>query len=167
MKRSLKALLCAVFSLVVLICFCSCKNEPVTESSYLHEISYLSRDEQRDNAIKDVLAQYFTAVSRQDHINVERVTTEDFIWHYNETEFEDYARYIESFSLDETDTEHITENNGEYSIPVTYTLSYREPFTNENGDEQPPGEYTYDVTVTLKNTDDGWLISQISDRALG
>lgn len=159
----------AVFFICILLCavlLSSCSDnkdlEPIPE-----EISYVKAEESVTEKWKDTAASYLAAVKKHDHTAVTMFTTSDFEMNYNETGFYEYCNGITDFSIKEIDFDHVTENGGNYYIPVTYTLTYSSPFTDEEGSDQEPGKYTYYVYIVMVQEDDTYRICDITDRPMG
>lgn len=164
MKKSVTVILLGTILCCSCVFLCACKAE---EEEPVPEISYIEEETELGSSFEELIAAYFSAVAKQDHVNVTRYTTEDFIWNYDETGFDDYSRYITDFSVTEIDTAHITQENDEYTVPVSYVLTYDSPHTDENRDEQDSGDFTYNCNIVIVQEGDRYLISDITDRALG
>ena len=91
MKRYVKtAVICIILCTAVVFCACTKEEEP----SYLPEISYVSGSAELEEDFRDIIARYFNAVTKKDHMNVAMISTENFEMNYNETAFLDYSRRV-------------------------------------------------------------------------
>lgn len=138
-----------------LLCGCAAPQEPVYEP----EISYVSVDEAFSAELLEGVTQCLGAVAAHDHDAVMQCTTEEFIWNYNETGFNDYCRNIESITDISVDMEHITENAGKYDLAVSYYVTMLSDEI-EGGGQQRCG-------MVLEKSDNGWLVSSVSDLPYG
>ena len=167
MKSIFSAALSVALICGVLLVMSACGEDTEGEDISAEEISYVSEGTETVESLKDVIASYFSAVVRQDYVNITRYTTEDFIWNYDETGFYDYSRYITDFSVTEIETGNITVRDGEYTVPVSYTLTYSEAHTDENGGVQEAGEYGYSRNFIITYKEERYLISDITERVMG
>ncbi len=166
MKKIFLAFLTGVILIGQVVLLCSCSYDSEKEMSG-EDISYVSDGSEKADMLADVVTKYLSAVSQQDHIGVMSNTADDFIWNYNETAFYDYSRCIKSFSVKDIDREHIMCKGDEYTVPVSYTLTYSEPYTDENGNSQDAGEYEYSRNFIIICKEDRYLISDITERVMG
>lgn len=145
---------------------CSCSDNPEEDMSG-EDISYVSEGDETADLLVDVITEYLTAISEQDHVSIMNCTTDDFVWNYNETAFYDYSRYITEFSLMDTDREHIMCEGSEYTVPVSYKLTYSSAHNYENGNSQAAGEYEYSRNFIIMYKEGKYLISDITERVMG
>lgn len=163
MKRYLKTAVICFLILYTAAVFCGCKGQE--EESAAPEISYVSSSDELKEDLKDIVAQYLTAVTRQDHNNVVRISTEEFEYNFNETAFFDYARTIEHFELTDIDMTRLLVEDDIYTVPVICVLTVNETSTDENGNGQHQLEYCY--SFSFRKTDDGYRIKAVSESAFG
>ncbi len=167
MKGFFSVVLSGVFLSVSVVSLCSCENAPEEETVSGEDISYVSMGSDTADMLEDVITNYLSAVTEQDHIGIMSYTTEDFIWNYDETAFYDYSRYITDFSVTDVDEEHIMCRENEYTVPVSYVLTYSGVHTDDNGESQDAGEYEYSRNFIIIYEEDRYLISDITEMVMG
>lgn len=167
MKKSLCAILCVVFLSESVFLLCSCGDENEEEIVFGEDIVYVSMGSETEKLLEETVRSYLTALSEQDHISIMLNTTEDFIWNYDETAFYDYSRYISDISVENIDKEHIMCRENEYTVPVSYTLTYTKDHVDENGKNQKAGKYEYSRNFIIVYKEDRYLISDITERVMG
>ncbi len=163
MKRLFTLL--AVFSLVMVLCGCG-EKEPAG-SLIVEETGYVSVEGEKLESMKECIRGYLEAVSEHDHTRITELTEESFLYNYDETQFDEYCRYIDGYSLEAVDSGSISASDGSFRVPVSYSLNYYAPFTDYNGVSQDSGSYIYSADFVLKETKDGFRIEDISDRPMG
>ncbi len=163
--KNITRLVFAVLLGLMLTLFVGCEEKK--EETPVEEISYIAEEASLNESFKDTAASYLAAVKKHDHTAVTMFTTSDFVMNYDETGFYEYCRNITGFSISEIDLSHVTEENGKYSVPVTYTLTYDSPFIDSDGESQDSGEYSYHAFFIMVEEADGFKISDITERAMG
>ena len=167
MKGFFSVVLSGVFLSVSVVSLCSCENASEEETVSGEDISYVSMGSVTADMLEDVITNYLSAVTEQDHIGIMSYTTEDFIWNYDETAFYDYSRYITDFSVTDVDEEHIMCRENEYTVPVSYVLTYSGVHTDDNEESQDAGEYEYSRNFIIIYEEDRYLISDITEMVMG
>lgn len=127
------------------LCFSACggKNEGVPSDD---EVSGVSVSDRFTDSVSTLINDYFTALKTHDHKQILEITTEDFQWNYDQTDFENSVKYITNASVDEIEFGSVQSDGNAYTVPVKYTLEY----SDENSDGG--GNYSYyDDFVILEN----------------
>ena len=130
-------------------------------------VSYVKENAQLESSITDVLNGYFAALEAHDHDGITKYTDEGFIWNRNETAFGSYCRFLTECSLVSADFEHMTEEDGVISLPVSYRAIFDAPFVDENGERQESGKYEYDCRFTLTKLDGSYIITAVGEQPVG
>ena len=165
MKQYLKTAVICIVILCTAAVFCACNKQE--EESAVPVVSYTSGSDELNDELKDIAAQYFSAVPKQDHMNVARISTEDFEYNYNETAFLDYARTVEHFELGNVDMSRLVVEDDIYTVPVNCVLTINDYNTDENGNEQETGKHEFCYIFSFKKTGEGYKINSITESAFG
>ena len=164
MKRYVKtAVICIILCTAAVFCACTKEEEP----SYLPEISYVSGSAELEEDFRDIIARYFNAVTKKDHMNVAMISTENFEMNYNETAFLDYSRRVDGFELGEIKMTQLLQKDDVYTVPVTCVLTINEDFTDASGQQQQAGEHEYCFLFSFRKTEDGYKLDAVEESAFG
>ena len=163
----MKRLFALSAALIIAALLCGCGEKEPAGSLIVEETGYVSVDNEKIEAMTECIRGYLEAVSEHDHIRITELTEESFLYNYDETQFDEYCRYIDGFSIEAVGRENISDSAGSFCVPVSYSLNYYAPFVDYNGESQGSGSYSYSADFVLKETGDGFRIEDISDRPKG
>lgn len=140
------------------LCFTACSGQG--ESVPNDEVSGVSVSDSFTDSVSTLINDYFTALKTHNHKQILEITTEDFQWNYDQTDFENSVKYITNASLDEVEFGSVQNEGNAYTVPVKYTLEYSE----ENSDG---GKYSYYDDFVIQENDGTYKISATLHKGAG
>ncbi len=161
----LKKLLIIFTALSLILCLCGCNSNSGEEDEEKSEdVDLVSAGDELRDSIEAAVIDYFQALKSHNHQQLTECTTEDCVLNYNQTEFQDFVRYIEDFKIDEIEFDNISNIKAGYKISVRYTLVYSKDYSPENsGDEH----YIYYDDFFIVNDNNKYKISEVQQKGVG
>ena len=154
----LKKLLILSVLCACVLCFTACGGQG--ERIPNDEVSGVSVSDSFTDSVSTLINDYFDALKTHDHKKILEITTEDFQWNYDQTDFENSVKYITNASLDEVEFGSVQNEGNAYTVPVKYTLEYSE----ENSDS---GKYSYYDDFVIQENDGIYKISATLHKGAG
>ena len=145
---------------VCMVCFSACGNQGESVPTN-DEISGVSVSDSFTDSVGTLINDYFESLKAQDHKKILEITTEDFVWNYDQTDFENSTKCITNVSVDEIEFGHIQSENNAYSVPVKYTLEYSDEYSDGGG------SYSYYDDFVIQENDGTYKISATIHKGAG
>lgn len=155
----LKKLLILSVLCTCVLCFTACGSQG--ESVPNDEVSGVSVSDSFTDSVSALINDYFTALKTHNHKQILEITTEDFQWNYDQTDFENSVKYITNASVDEMEFGSVQNEGNAYTVPVKYTLEYSE----ENSDGG--GNYSFYDDFVIQENDGTYKISAVLHKGAG
>ncbi|MDD6489007.1 MAG: hypothetical protein PUG48_04225 [Clostridia bacterium] len=154
----LKKLLILSVLCACVLCFTACggQGESVMTDD---EVSGISVSDSFTDSVSTLINDYFDALKTHDHKKILEITTEDFQWNYDQTDFENSVKYITNTSVDEMEFGKVQNEGKAYTVPVKYTLEYSEENSN--------GKYSYYDYFIIQENDGIYKISAVLHKGEG
>ncbi len=148
-----------VVSIFMLLCGCQSESEDDGESSL---ISYSVDDEFAED-IAELFENYFNALKEQNYDDFVQYTSEEYYLNYNQTEFEELSKDIDDYEVNQIHFDTMTEDDGEYTLCITYTLYP----SDEDSDAEYDEYIYYDEAVIILNDNEEYIIYSLEHMAMG
>ncbi len=143
------------------------ENEPEPEVSEIPNSMVEADDTLKEN-ITDTVTKYLEALSEKSYEDLTACATDDLALCRNQTGFYDYVIGISEYKLDSIDFESLQLNDsGDYLIHVRYDIICTGSFVDEEGIDQPPGEYFHNELFTITEDNSEYKIKDIQQTAEG
>lgn len=154
-----KFLILSVFC-ACLLCFTACggQNEIVTSDD---EVSGVSVNDSFTDSVSTLINDYFDALKAHDHKKILEITSDDFLWNYDQTDFENSVKYLTNASVDEIEFGSVQNDGNAYTVSAKYTLEY----SDENSDGG--GKYSYYDDFVIQENDGAYKISATLHKGAG
>ena len=142
------------------VCFSACGNQSESVPTD-DEISGISVTDNFSDSVSVLINDYFDALKNHDHKKILEITTEDFQWNYDQTDFDNSVKYIINASADEIELGSIQNDNNVYTVPIKYTLEYSDEYSDGGG------RYSYYDDFIIQETDGIYKISATLHKGAG
>ncbi len=164
MNKSFIRPCCLCGAAIVLLSGCqkTTEEEPAAETV---SQTVLSSSEQ--NAIHSLIESYYAAVAAHDYEAITALSSEEFIWNYDQTGFYDYCRRITAASPVSIEDGSLLQEGDRLLVPVQVSLTYDAPHLDEEGVSQDSGLFDQKMLFVLSQKGDEYRIEDIRSRVMG
>lgn len=164
MKR---VLLFITVLVTALLCGCGKNGGDVPEISYEPVEYSIVKDSRTIESIETAVNGYLNALTNHSFNELPLYADVDLPICIDQTAFEDYIIGLGEARLESIETDIISENSGSYYVKVRYELIFTGQYTDFDGSRGIPGTVEKYEQFTMKQGDNGFIITAVEPTGEG
>ena len=153
--------------LMALLCGCGKKSSGVSEISFEPVEYSIVKDSSAIEGIENAVNGYLNALTNHSFNELPLYVDTNLPICVDQTAFEDYIIGLGEAQLENMETDIISENSGSYYVKVRYKLIFTGSYTDFDNSRGLPGTIEKYDKFTLKQGDNGFLITAIESTGEG